>query len=89
MSFLAGEGWRVYAGKTISWPVESKSSGIDKILLSMRTDIVLDNSDAGRRIVIDTKFNSVVTRGWYREENTAKRICISDLRLLKVSGRQR
>ena len=65
---LAGEGWRVYAGKTISWPVESKSSGIDKILPSMRTDIVLDNSDAGRRIVIDTKFNSVVTRGWYREE---------------------
>ena len=28
----------------------------------------MDNSDAGRRIVIDTKFNSVVTRGWYREE---------------------
>ena len=35
---------------------------------SMRTDIILEHSGAGRRIVIDTKFNSVVTRGWYREE---------------------
>ena len=65
---LVEMGWRVNAGKTIGWPVESKSSGIDKILPSMRTDIVLDHSEAGRRIVIDTKFNSVVTRGWYREE---------------------
>lgn len=65
---LTGEGWRVYAGKTIHWLIESKSSGIDEILPSMRTDIRLDQLDAGRRIVIDTKFNAVVTRGWYREE---------------------
>lgn len=65
---LSGKGWRVDAGKTMGWPVASKSAGIDKILPSMRTDILLDHADAGRRIVIDTKFNSVVTRGWYREE---------------------
>jgi len=65
---LSKKGWRVDAGKTIGWQIESKSLGIDKILPSMRTDIILDHSDAGRRIVIDTKFNSVVTRGWYREE---------------------
>lgn len=65
---LSGKGWRVDAGKTIGWLVENKSPGIDKILPSMRTDIILNHSDAGRRIVIDTKFNSVVTRGWYREE---------------------
>jgi len=65
---LSKRGWRVDAGKTIGWQIESKSLGIDKILPSMRTDIILDHSDAGRRIVIDTKFNSVVTRGWYREE---------------------
>lgn len=64
---LSKSGWRVDAGKTIGWQIESKSLGIDKILPSMRTDIILDHSDAGRRIVIDTKFNSVVTRGWYRE----------------------
>jgi len=65
---LSQKGWRVDAGKTICWSIKNKSPGIDKILPSMRTDIILDNSDAGRRIVIDTKFNSVVTRGWYREE---------------------
>lgn len=65
---LSGQGWRVAATKTIGWPIERKTSGIDKILPSMRTDITLDHFDAGRRVVIDTKFNSVVTRGWYREE---------------------
>jgi 5-methylcytosine-specific restriction enzyme subunit McrC len=65
---LSGQGWRVDAGKTIDWLLDSKSSGIDKILPSMRTDIVLDNVGTRRRIVIDTKFNSIVTRGWYREE---------------------
>lgn len=34
----------------------------------MRTDVVLDYPLSGRRIVIDTKFNSIVTSGWYREE---------------------
>ena len=65
---LSGKGWRVDAGKTIGWLLESKSPGIDKILPSMRTDIIIDHANAGRRIVIDTKFNSLVTRGWYREE---------------------
>jgi 5-methylcytosine-specific restriction enzyme subunit McrC len=65
---LSGQGWRVDAGKTIDWLIESKSSGIDKILPSMRIDMVLDHAGTGRRIVIDTKFNSIVTRGWYRKE---------------------
>jgi 5-methylcytosine-specific restriction enzyme subunit McrC len=65
---LSGQGWRVNAGKIIDWPIECKTSAIDKILPSMKTDIVLDNISTGRRIVIDTKFNSIVTRGWYREE---------------------
>jgi 5-methylcytosine-specific restriction enzyme subunit McrC len=65
---LSKEGWCVNAGKTFAWQIEAKTPGIDKILPSMRTDIILDHCDAGRRVVIDTKFNSVVTGGWYREE---------------------
>jgi 5-methylcytosine-specific restriction enzyme subunit McrC len=65
---LTGRGWKVEAGKTLGWPIAVKSQGIDKILPSMRTDIVLESPAEGRRIIIDTKFNSVVTRGWYREE---------------------
>lgn len=65
---LSRRGWRVDVGKTYGWQIKSRSPGIDKILPSMRTDIILDHLDAGRRIIIDTKFNSIVTRGWYREE---------------------
>ena len=71
---LSERGWRVDAGRTIGWQIERKSPRIDRILPSMRTDIVLDrlgvgdHLDAGIRIVVDTKFNSVLTRGWHREE---------------------
>jgi 5-methylcytosine-specific restriction enzyme subunit McrC len=60
--------WRVRCGGTLGWQIEKKTSGIDKILPTMRTDVVLDNVTSGRRIVIDTKFTSIVTSGWYREE---------------------
>ena len=65
---LAGSGWRVSSGKKLDWSIESKTSGIDRVLPSMRTDIILDHYGEGRRIVIDTKFTSILTRGWYREE---------------------
>jgi len=65
---LTPQGWRVGAGKTLNWPVTRKSPGLDKILPSMRTDIILDHFAQGRRIVIDTKFNAVLTPGWHREK---------------------
>ncbi len=65
---LSPGGWRVDAGRPLGWLVAHKTPGIDRILPSMRTDIVLENHAAGQRIVIDTKFTSLVTQGWYREE---------------------
>jgi 5-methylcytosine-specific restriction enzyme subunit McrC len=65
---LTKEGWHVHASKAIGWQIERRTEGIDRILPSMRTDIVLDHVDTARRVVIDTKFNSVVARGWYRDE---------------------
>jgi len=65
---LSRQGWRVHAGKVFAWLIDDKSPGIDRILPSMRTDIVLDSEVEGRRVVVDTKFNSIVTPGWYREE---------------------
>lgn len=70
---LSPKGWRVDTGRTIGWLIENKSPGIDKILPAMRTDIILDHPKTGRRIVIDTKFNTIVTRGWYREETLRSR----------------
>jgi 5-methylcytosine-specific restriction enzyme subunit McrC len=65
---LSPQGWQVRRGTVLAWKIEQKTSGIDQILPSMRTDIVLDHATSGRRIVIDTKFTSIVTAGWHREE---------------------
>lgn len=64
---LSSSGWQVYAGKTLSWQISHKTVGIDAIFPAMRTDVVLDHVGNGRRIVIDTKFTSILTKGWYRE----------------------
>lgn len=66
---LFQDGWQVHTGKPLGWQINAKTTGIDSILPSMRTDVVLDHVAGGRRIVIDTKFNSIVTKGWFREES--------------------
>lgn len=66
---LSPQGWKVRCGGTMGWQIEQKTSGIGKILPTMRTDVVLDHLPTRRRIVIDTKFTSIVTPGWYREES--------------------
>lgn len=66
---MPSQDWRVSTGRTLSWQIDWKSPGIDKILPGMRTDIVLDHQETSRRIVVDTKFNTVLTSGWYREES--------------------
>ena len=66
---LSSQGWHVDRGRTINWQMGQRTAGIDRILPAMRADIVLDHYEARRRIVIDTKFTSIVKPGWYREES--------------------
>lgn len=56
------EGWRVYPGKQIYWPVDAASPGIDDYLPIMVTDIILENEQENRRIIIDTKFTNILTK---------------------------
>lgn len=65
---LEHRGWKVNAGRPIYWPVEAQSTAIKDILPSMKTDIELECPTEGKRIVIDTKFNAILTGGWYRDE---------------------
>jgi 5-methylcytosine-specific restriction enzyme subunit McrC len=60
--------WNILSGKQFDWQISSRSSGIGEILPHMKTDIIIDQRKSGLRLVIDTKFNSVTTNGWYREE---------------------
>ena len=59
--------WDVSAGRKLNWQVDSKSEGISSVLPSMTTDIELRREQM--HIVIDTKFNSILTKGWYRENS--------------------
>ena len=59
------EGWRVYPGKQFHWPVGAASSGILVHLPMMVTDIILENEQEDRRIIIDTKFTNILTRSQF------------------------
>lgn len=65
---LTSAGWEVRRGGSLEWPTEGATSGVGAILPQMRTDIVLTHRLSARRIVIDTKFNSVLTSGWHKQE---------------------
>ena len=66
---LGSEGWDVKRGTSLDWPIEAETPRIDRILPTMRTDIVVENARTGRCVVIDTKFTTILTSGWYREES--------------------
>jgi 5-methylcytosine-specific restriction enzyme subunit McrC len=65
---LVSKGWSVEPGKPLQWKIERKTSGIEKIFPSMKSDIFLEHLSNRTRIIIDTKFNSILVPGWHREE---------------------
>ena len=60
-------GWSVLGGTHLSWQVSSASERLAAILPRMETDIVLDPPNAGRRLVIDTKFAAILASGRFRD----------------------
>ena len=64
---LKAEGWMV-SKRRWSWQATPKTDGLKDILPNMESDVVLDHVAAGRRIVIDTKFTSILIPGWHREQ---------------------
>ena len=65
---LQPQGWTVTQGKRLSWPVTAASPGIAALLPGMQTDIELNHTATGRRIVIDTKFTAIFTASTYRDQ---------------------
>ena len=65
---LSPQGWRVRHSGWIDWPVERSTPGLDTILPRMQTDITLEQAGIGRRIIIDTKFRSVIVPGQSNNE---------------------
>ena len=70
---LSHRGWKVRRGSHIQWPASDPTPGLHAIMPEMITDIVLERREhstaaAGKRIVIDTKFTSIVERGQFRKQ---------------------
>lgn len=53
-------GWCVRGGVPFHWQVSSASGEIPAILPRMVTDILLDPPNGGRRVIVDTKFSSIL-----------------------------
>lgn len=60
-------GWSV-GSISLDWQVSSASTGLSTILPRMVTDVVLDAPHADRRLVIDTKFTSILGTGRFGNE---------------------
>ncbi|MFC2018732.1 hypothetical protein ACFLU4_02085 [Chloroflexota bacterium] len=65
---LSPQGWNVEACKSLNWLIDQKTLGIDKVLPSMKADVILEHYRYKQRIVIDTKFTAILNPGWYRKE---------------------
>ena len=67
---LSPQGWSVRTGSKLNWQTESPTERIELLLPGMTTDIILERQKGagmttGSRLVIDTKFNSMVGTGQY------------------------
>ena len=67
---LSHRGWKVRQGSRIQWPAVNPTPGLNAIMPEMITDIVLERRDhstpdTGQKIVIDTKFTSIVAHGQF------------------------
>ena len=68
---LTRHGWKVVTGQRIAFPIEGGTSRLKSVFPSMKTDIELESLSKNlpsRRIVIDTKFTSIVKAGFHRED---------------------
>jgi 5-methylcytosine-specific restriction enzyme subunit McrC len=66
--------WNVRTGSKMRWHYGAHTLGIPELLPSMQTDIVLEREclngpSKGQRIVIDTKFTSIVSKGRYGNQS--------------------
>ena len=66
---LSKTDWKVSPGKRLDWQRSEATDDIQRLMPGMKTDISLESRSLRRRIVIDTKFTSIVTKGHYRESS--------------------
>ena len=66
------EGWRVHQGKQLQWPIGFTSPGIAAHFPMMITDIIVENDQHDRKIVVDCKFTNILTKAQYGDNDRFK-----------------
>ncbi len=61
--------WRVEAGKWLKWQIAQASDNMKQLFPAMQTDIILENRAAPYCLIIDTKFNAVLSNGRHGKES--------------------
>lgn len=64
---LSHQGWTVSHGRVLHWPLQASTPGLAAILPRMETDVELFHKDTGRKIVVDTKFTSLLKPAQFRD----------------------
>lgn len=64
---LEPQGWNVGSRK-LGWQVEASTPGAKAILPGMQTDIMLEQANTGRRIIVDTKFTGILGQGQFGQD---------------------
>lgn len=64
---LVMSGWRVHQGRSLAWQIDYLTMGAQALFPGMVLDIILEHDVLARRIIIDTKFTSILTRSQHRE----------------------
>ena len=64
---LPHQDWTVSHGRVLHWPVQAGTPGLAAILPRMETDIELFHKHTSRKIVIDTKFTSLLKPAQFRD----------------------
>ena len=61
--------WKLNTKRNLQWPVEEyHDSGAQEILPKMEVDMILDNVNESKRIVIDTKFNDILKENQWNKQ---------------------
>lgn len=66
--FTLSSDWLIESKKKLLWPLENQTDQIDAIFPSMEIDIRITSKASQRYLIVDTKFNSILKKGWYRKD---------------------
>ena len=69
---LPHQDWTVSHGHVLHWPVQASTPGLAAILPRMETDIELFHKHTSRKIVIDTKFTSLLKPAQFRDSLSSR-----------------